>query len=530
MTSTAPADAAHLARDVALGAALGSVPWSAAEWDALPRAELVAVHRELAALRRRVDAALAAASAEVARRSEASDGAASLARWEGFATPARMVAASTGGSTAEAARLIAVGTATLDASRLMADDAALLDGAADDAVLNDAVLGGRAAGRATGRPRFVHVADAVNGGRMSVDVASMITAALTRVADAASPEALADAERFLVDRARELPLDGLAVVVRHVEARLDREAHLRREQARWDERYLNIYENRAGVVVIDGRLDPETAAPVRAALDGLVTEALRRRRDAVPIHDAVSAYRAGPGGDAPPLGDGAVADGPLADACVANRPLADNRTAPQMRADALADLARHALGCDATERTLPTTTVVVRVGLAELRCGAGLGEIDGTDESVSIAVIRRLAADAEVIPEVMGGEREVLDLGRSRRLFTRAQRLALVERDGGCAYCHAPPSWTEAHHIRWWERDAGPTDLDNGVLLCTACHHRVHRDGWEIRVRSGEVWFVPPVTVDRERRPVRGGRARFQGHVSLGSGADAGAGTFALAA
>jgi hypothetical protein len=390
-----------------------------------------------------------------------------------------MVAASTGGSTAEAARLIAVGTATLDASCPIADDAG---------------VDNRAAGRATGRPRFVHVADAVNGGRMSVDVARMIAAALTRVADAASPEAIAEAEQYLVNRARELPLDRLAVVVRHVEARLDREAHLRREQARWDERYLNIYENRAGVVVIDGRLDPETAAPVRAALDGLVTEALRRRRDALPRSGVA------PTGDAPPLADG---------------PLADNRTAPQMRADALADLARHALGCDATDRTLPTTTVVVRVRLEELRAGLGLGEIDGTDEPVSIAAIRRLAADAEVIPEVMSGDSEVLDLGRSRRLFTRAQRLALVERDGGCAHCHAPPSWTEAHHIRWWERDAGPTDLDNGVLLCTACHHRVHRDGWDIRVRGGEVWFVPPLSVDRERRPIRGGRARFHGPVTF---------------
>jgi predicted restriction endonuclease len=99
-----------------------------------------------------------------------------------------------------------------------------------------------------------------------------------------------------------------------------------------------------------------------------------------------------------------------------------------------------------------------------------------------------------------------------------------VERDGGCAHCHAPPSWTEAHHIRWWERDAGPTDLNNGVLLCTACHHRIHRDGWDILVRDGEVWFVPPVTVDRERMPVRGGRARFHGHV------DADAESLALAA
>ena len=488
MTATAPAGSA---RDAALRAAFGAAPWGAAEWGALPRAELVAVHRELATLRRRVDAALAAASAEVARRSEASDGAASLARREGFATPARMVAASTGGSTAEATRLIAVGTATLEASRPTTDDGR------DDGVAGRGDDAG--AGQAAARPRFARVAGAVNGGRMSVDAASMITGALTRVAGVAEPEALADAERLLVDRARDLPLDRLAVLVRHVEARLDREAHLRREQARRDDRYLTIFENRSGVVVIDGRLDPETAAPVRAALDGLVTDALRRRRD-------------GSGGEAGSAGDASA--------------LVDDRTAPQMRADALADLARHALGCDATDRGLPTTTVVVRVGLEDLRAGTGLGEIDGTDEPLSIGAIRRLAADAEVIPAVMGGESELLDLGRARRLFSRAQRLALVERDGGCAHCHAPPSWTEAHHIRWWERDAGPTDLDNGVLLCTACHHRVHRDGWDIRVRDGRVWFVPPVSVDPERRPVLGGRARFS---ALGEGAAADAAVDAAA-
>src|SRR5690606_24644659 len=55
------------------------------------------------------------ASAEVARRSQSDDGAASLARREGFASPARLVASATGGSTAEAHRLIAVGQATLAA-------------------------------------------------------------------------------------------------------------------------------------------------------------------------------------------------------------------------------------------------------------------------------------------------------------------------------------------------------------------------------------------------------------------------------
>ncbi|WP_177243768.1 HNH endonuclease signature motif containing protein, partial [Microbacterium sp. AR7-10] len=38
---------------------------------------------------------------------------------------------------------------------------------------------------------------------------------------------------------------------------------------------------------------------------------------------------------------------------------------------------------------------------------------------------------------------------------------------------------TEVHHIDWWNRDTGPTDLTNGILLCSTCHHRIHDNGWE---------------------------------------------------
>ncbi|MBW9122147.1 HNH endonuclease [Microbacterium trichothecenolyticum] len=73
--------------------------------------------------------------------------------------------------------------------------------------------------------------------------------------------------------------------------------------------------------------------------------------------------------------------------------------------------------------------------------------------------------------------------------------------------------FTKVHHIRWWMRDAGPTDLDNGVLLCESCHHRIHDNGWDIRVegtgRQARVWLIPPAFVDPERTPRLGGRARY---------------------
>ncbi len=79
--------------------------------------------------------------------------------------------------------------------------------------------------------------------------------------------------------------------------------------------------------------------------------------------------------------------------------------------------------------------------------------------------------------------------------------------------CGAPPSHAKAHHLRWWVRDAGPTDLANGVLLCTSCHHRIHDNGWDIRIGGvgtrAKVWFIPPPHVDPARTPRLGGRARF---------------------
>jgi hypothetical protein len=69
--------------------------------------------------------------------------------------------------------------------------------------------------------------------------------------------------------------------------------------------------------------------------------------------------------------------------------------------------------------------------------------------------------------------------------------------------------YVEAHHIDWWKRDDGPTDLDNGVLLCPPCHTRIHQDGWRIHVKDGQVWFRPPPHVDPDQKPRLGGKARY---------------------
>ena len=160
--------------------------------------------------------------------------------------------------------------------------------------------------------------------------------------------------------------------------------------------------------------------------------------------------------------------------------------------------------------------MVVRMTLDQLLDGLGTAQIgtariDGVDAGISATTARILAAEANIIPAVLGGAGEVLDLGRARRLFSPAQRQALAEQYGGCAFpgCGHPPSYTEAHHLQWWSR-GGPTDLSNGIPLCSFHHHRIHDDGWEIQVRDWVPYFIPPPWCDPDQVPRRGGNVATQ--------------------
>jgi hypothetical protein len=188
----------------------------------------------------------------------------------------------------------------------------------------------------------------------------------------------------------------------------------------------------------------------------------------------------------------------------------ETRSMDQLRSDGAVEVFRHRAGCT-TGASSPPVTMIVRMSLADLKAGKGSAEIDEVPSPISAATARRLAADAHLIPMVLGRHSEVLDLGRKQRLFSPAQKHALAERDGGCAWtgCPHPPSYTQAHHIRWWNRDTGPTDLKNGILLCSHHHHRVHDDGWDIHIRDNIPWFTPPAHLDPTRTPRRGGRIRL---------------------
>lgn len=139
------------------------------------------------------------------------------------------------------------------------------------------------------------------------------------------------------------------------------------------------------------------------------------------------------------------------------------------------------------------TTVFVSMTLDQLRAElATAGILDGADgTTISASEARRLACAAGIIPVVLGGRSEILDLGRTRRLFSPAQRKALRLRDQRCRAegCTIQATWTEAHHLQAWAA-GGPTDLDNAISLCSHHHHRAHDSRYAAdRLPNGDVRF-----------------------------------------
>jgi hypothetical protein len=137
------------------------------------------------------------------------------------------------------------------------------------------------------------------------------------------------------------------------------------------------------------------------------------------------------------------------------------------------------------------TTVLVTINFDTLRSQLGAAGLD-TGEAISAGEAMRLACNASIVPAVLGGKGQPLHLGRARRLFSSAQRLAMGLRDGGCRArgCTIPATWCEAHHAGVPWADGGRTDIDDGVLLCSWHHHRAHDPGYRTdTLPNGDIRF-----------------------------------------
>jgi len=272
----------------------------------------------------------------------------------------------------------------------------------------------------------------------------------------------------------------LTRLAQQVVDRIDPDGTLPQEQLNADRRHLALRRCRDGMYTCEGRLTGTVGAKLAAVLGPLA----KPRTETVVLED------------------GREVDEP------------DPRHHGQRTHDALEEV------CDRLLRSgsLPDSggtpaTVIITIPEDDLQARTRWGVTsDGTVLSADAVV--GLAGEAEVYPTVIGSTGVVLQLGRTRRLASSGQTMALVARDGGCSFpgCDRPPEWCERHHVLDWAR-GGRTDLSNLTLLCEYHHHNFASRGWTCVMVDDLPAWVPPRWVDREQRPLRNARmlARQQG-------------------
>ena len=384
---------------------------------------------------------------EIARRSAPALGSAGLAQRTGYRTADELVRVMTGSRVADARAAVRVGSAIADA--------------VDE-------IGAGGAGVAPSGAAAIGAA--VLDGRVSVAVADAMRTGLGSPSPALTAEMLDAAAEQLLPRVAGLDADRAAREARAMRDDLDQLGLPEREEARRAQRSFRLGRRADGMGYAHWVLDPETFAVVSDVFDRVT-----------------SPKRTVPSFAADHTGEGRT-----------NLPLDDERTPEQRASDTFAELLRQGVAAD-TSQLLGDAPIGVRVIVAAraLHERNGRGFLEGQADAVSIATVERNACSAGTVTLTVDGSAEnagqPLNLGRERRLFSRAQRVALAARDGGCRWpgCERPPSFCEAHHIEHWKRDQGRTDVAAGILLCRHHHLLAHNNAWEIR-RDGPRYLLEP--------------------------------------
>ena len=177
----------------------------------------------------------------------------------------------------------------------------------------------------------------------------------------------------------------------------------------------------------------------------------------------------------------------------------DTRTQGQRNHDALKAMAQSALASGelGQHNGLPTT-IIVTTTQQDLESAAGHAVTGGGTRLPMKDVIRLAATAHHYLCIYDKHTREPLYLGRTKRLASKAQRIALYGLERGCTRpgCTAPAYWTQVHHIQGWAAQHGPTDIN---LLTPACppDNRLIEQGWTVRKRKdGRTAWLPPPHLD----------------------------------
>ena len=185
---------------------------------------------------------------------------------------------------------------------------------------------------------------------------------------------------------------------------------------------------------------------------------------------------------------------------------ADPRSHPQRLHDALEDLAGVVVRRNELPESGAPAQVIITMTADQLTTRQDLATTSfGQPLAVSEAL--KLADEAAINLLVTDSTGTVLSLGRTKRIASRSQTLALIARDGGCTFpgCDKPPEWCQRHHITAWA-DGGTTDLDNLTLLCGYHHREFERTGWSCQLAGGQPQWIPPAWIDPTRTPRQNNR------------------------
>ena len=122
-----------------------------------------------------------------------------------------------------------------------------------------------------------------------------------------------------------------------------------------------------------------------------------------------------------------------------------------------------------------------------------VGELAG-GEPLPASVLEELLCNSEAFGVLFSDRGKPLWQGNKKRFADDNLMRALIARDGACVGCGAHYAICEGHHIEPVSH-GGRTDIDNMVLACARCHHRVHHDGWQVVAYADRYSIEPPQRV-----------------------------------
>ncbi|MGP9487864.1 DUF222 domain-containing protein [Glutamicibacter sp. AOP5-A2-7] len=197
---------------------------------------------------------------------------------------------------------------------------------------------------------------------------------------------------------------------------------------------------------------------------------------------------------------------------------------PQRRLNALLGILRNQPhGGEGSDGKTVTPELIVYLALRDMRELASGTARTAHGIELEPEDLRKLLCEAEIIPMVFNAAGQVLDVGRSQRLFPKSIKRAARARDGGCVVpgCTMDPALLDYHHIRYWEH-GGQTSLSNCCPLCPAHHVAVHLGYLKIVSIDGLPHVILPEHLDPDRRPRR--NRYFQTFDATGNGSAQGPG------